>query len=389
MPGSKLFCVKNKQATEVYRPNSLENLVEIVKNKDNLTLLPVGGGTQLELGDRPEGKFAALYLEKAFPKKIDHEPADLTVLVSSNTTLKELQDKLKKAGQRVPIDPPNNENATIGGILAVGIGGPLQSRFGPPRDWVLGMAVLRADGEIVRAGGRVVKNVTGYDLMRLWCGSLGTIGIITEVALRVTPIVTTNDYSAAVTNFPEAKKIVDEIFIKDIRPECADILIKNGTHTLFLRLSEQTQEITQTILPQKLIKEEKEDLYLQARDLGFTAKDELTIRVSCTNSTLEFIVNELQQLHPDSLLVRPLTGLIRATWESNNAKKAEAAIGIASLREKNEVSDAIIIIERSLDQNIKINTWGLKNTSFALMKKIKDVYDPNGRFNKGRYLGGI
>ena len=168
-----------------------------------------------------------------------------------------------------------------------------------------------------------------------------------------------------------------------------NILIKNGTPTLFLRLSEQTQEITQTILPQKLIKEEKEDLYLQTRDLGFTAKDELTIRVSCTNSTLEFIVNELQQLHPDSLLVRPLTGLIRATWESNNAKKAEAAIGIASLREKNEVSDAIIIIERSLDQNIKINTWGLKNTSFALMKKIKDVYDPNGRFNKGRYLGGI
>ena len=154
-------------------------------------------------------------------------------------------------------------------------------------------------------------------------------------------------------------------------------------------MSEQTQEITQTILHQKLIKEEKEDLYLQARDLGFTAKDELTIRVSCTNSSLEFIVNELQQLHPDSLLVRPLTGLIRATWESNNAKKAGAAIGIASLREKNEVSDAIIIIERSLDQNIKINTWGLKKPSFALMKKIKDVYDPNGRFNKGRYLGGI
>ena len=389
MPGSEIFRIKNKQATEVHRPKSLENLIQIVKNKDDLTLLPIGGGTQLELGESPEGKFAALHLEKAFPKKIEHEPADLTVLVSANTTLKDLQNKLEEAGQRVPIDPPNSGNATIGGVLAVGIGGPLQSRFGPPRDWVLGMSVLRADGEIVRAGGRVVKNVTGYDLMRLWCGSLGTIGVITEVALRVTPIVATNDYSVTVTNFSEAKKIVDEIFIKDIRPECADILIKNGSHTLFLRLSEQTQEITQTILHQELIQEEKEDLYLQARDLGFTSKDDLTIRISCTTSSLEFIVNELQQLHPDSLLIRPLTGSIRATWESNNAKKIEASIGIASLREKNEVSDAIIIIERSLDQNIKINTWGLKNTSFDLMKKIKDVYDPNGRFNKGRYLGGI
>ena len=104
---------------------------------------------------------------------------------------------------------------------------------------------------------------------------------------------------------------------------------------------------------------------------------------------MEFIVNELQQLHPDSLLVRPLAGLIRATWESNNAKKVDASSGIASFREKYEVSDAIIIIERSLDQNMEINTWGLKNTSFDLMKKIKDVYDPSGRFNKGRYLGGI
>ena len=389
MPGSEIFRIKNKQATEIYRPNSLENLMQIVKNKDGLTLLPIGGGTQLELGESPEGQFAALHLENAFPRKIEHEPTDLTVLVSANTTLKDLQDKLQEAGQRVPIDPPNSENATIGGILAVGIGGPLQSRFGPPRDWVLGMSVLRADGEIVRAGGRVVKNVTGYDLMRLWCGSLGTIGIITEVALRVTPAVTTKDYSVTVKDFSEAKKIINEIFVKDIRPECADILIKNGTLTLFLRLSEQAQEITQTILHRELIQEEKETLYLQTRDLGFTSKDELTIRVSCTNSSLEFIVNELQKLHPDSLLIRPLAGAIRANWESNNAKKVEASIGIISLREQTEVSETIIIIERSLDQNIKIDTWGPKNASFDLMKKIKDVYDPNGRFNKGRYVGGI
>jgi glycolate oxidase FAD binding subunit len=390
MPGSKTFNIKGKAATEIYRPNSIEKLIQIVTNRDGLTLVPVGGKTQLDLGDTPTGDFAALHLVDAFHGKIDHEPADLTVVLPANTTLGKLQATLMKSGQRLPIDPPNSENATIGGILAVGIGGPLQSRFGPPRDWVLGMSVLRADGELVRAGGRVVKNVTGYDLMRLWCGSLGTIGLITEVALRVTPVTETEDYSLVTENFEEAHKIVEQIYKEDIRPECSDILINPTASTLFLRLPKNVRKVTQSLINYDLQQEQAGAMYLQMRDLGFTTNDDLTIRISCTNSTLKFIIAKLQQMHPDNLLIRPLSGLIRATWKSKNPQALDASKEIPFLRKQLQQKDTTIIIERSpkyLDDNV--DTWGPTGISFKLMRKIKNTYDPDGRFNRGRYFGGI
>ena len=390
MPGSKTFYIKGKAATEIYRPKSLEKLTQIVTDHDGLTLVPVGGRTQVDLGDTPTGDFAALHLADAFHGKIEHEPADLTVVLPANTTLGKLQTTLMKSGQRLPIDPPNSEKATIGGVLAVGIGGPLQSRFGPPRDWVLGMSVLRADGELVRAGGRVVKNVTGYDLMRLWCGSLGTIGLITEVALRVTPVTETEDYSLVTENFTEAHKIVEQIYREDIRPECSDILINSTDSTLFLRLPKNVRTVTQGLINYDLQQEQTEAMYLQMRDLGFTTSDELTIRISCTNSALEFIITKLQQLHPDNLLIRPLSGLIRATWKSKNPQALDASKEIPFLRKQLQQKDTTIIIERSpkhLDN--KVDTWGPTGISFKLMQKIKNTYDPDGRFNRGRYFGGI
>ena len=390
MPGSKTFNIKGKAAIEIYRPNSIEKLTQIVTNRDGLTLVPVGGKTQLDLGDTPTGDFAALHLVDAFHGKIDHEPADLTVVVPANTTLGKLQATLMKSGQRLPIDPPNSEKATIGGILAVGIGGPLQSRFGPPRDWVLGMSVLRADGELVRAGGRVVKNVTGYDLMRLWCGSLGTIGLITEVALRVTPVTETEDYSLVTENFKEAHKIVEQIYREDIRPECSDILINPTASTLFLRLPKNVRKVTQNLINYDLQQEQAGAMYLQMRDLGFTTNDDLTIRISCTNSTLEFIIAKLQQMHPDNLLIRPLSGLIRATWKSKNPQALDASKEISFLRKQLQQKDTTIIIERSPKYlNDNVDTWGPTGISFKLMKKIKNTYDPEGRFNRGRYFGGI
>ena len=390
MLGSKTFYIKGKAATEIYRPNSLEKLTQIVTNHDGLTLVPVGGKTQLDLGDAPAGDFAALHLVDAFHGKIDHEPADLTVVLPANTTLEKLQTTLMKSGQRLPIDPPNSEKATIGGILAVGIGGPLQSRFGPPRDWVLGMSVLRADGELVRAGGRVVKNVTGYDLMRLWCGSLGTIGLITEVALRVTPVTETEDYSLATETFTEAHRIIEQIYREDIRPECSDILINSTASTLFLRLPKNVRKVTQSLINCDLQQEQAGPMYLQMRDVGFTTNDELTIRISCTNSALEFTIAKLQQLHPDNLLIRPLSGLIRATWKSTNPQTLDASKEIPFLRKQLQQKDTTIIIERSpTHSDDKVDTWGPTGISFKLMQKIKKTYDPDGRFNRGRYFGGI
>ena len=200
----------------VYVPESLTELRDIVIDSGSVggtTLVPTGGRTQLELGYSPTEQFSLLDLSQALRTTaggkgagqaaaqaggqaagqasgpmVEHQRDDLTAVVAAGTTLEELAAILAEGHQWLPIDPPLAESCTLGGALAVGVAGPLRARYGLPKDFVVGMTVLRADGTFVQAGGRVVKNVTDYDMMRLWCGSLGTLGVITEVALKVLPI---------------------------------------------------------------------------------------------------------------------------------------------------------------------------------------------------------
>ncbi len=166
----------------------MTELQALARERDGRTLVPVGGGTRMDLGYAPEQPFTVVELGAALAGELEHSPEDLTLVAPAGMTLAEVNRRLAVHRQFVPLDAPLPERATLGGTLAVGTGGPLQSRYGLPRDLVLGMTVLRADGELVKAGGRVVKNVTGYDLMRLWCGSLGTLGIVRRYGAAVLPL---------------------------------------------------------------------------------------------------------------------------------------------------------------------------------------------------------
>jgi glycolate oxidase FAD binding subunit len=116
---------------------------------------------------------------------VDYVPGDLTITVQSGTTLAEIEELTRAEGQWFPIDPFGSKDGTIGATIATGSFGPLANSFGRPRDLVLGLELITGDGKIVRGGGRVVKNVAGFDLVRLMTGSWGTLGIITEVTLRL------------------------------------------------------------------------------------------------------------------------------------------------------------------------------------------------------------
>ncbi|MEO6399017.1 MAG: FAD-binding oxidoreductase, partial [Tepidiformaceae bacterium] len=225
--------VSGRSPTAVHRPESLEALAALVRSRDGGTLLPVGGGTRLELGNAPTRPFALVELSAAVRGEILHEAPDLTVVVPATATIAEVNRVLAAEDQWLPLDPPHPELATIGGVLAVGAGGPLRSRHGLPRDLVLGMSVLRADGELVKAGGRVVKNVTGYDLMRLWCGSLGTLGIITEVALRVLPMQSTVDLEVSFVQLDRALALAERLYRGDLRAHVLSLSRIDGEWRMF------------------------------------------------------------------------------------------------------------------------------------------------------------
>src|SRR5438876_7173269 len=170
-------------------PETVDQVSQIVAlaNEQGLTLITRGGGSRLNLGGIPE-RFDILLETTKLTRLLEHEAPDLTCHVEAGITLAELQAKLATKGQRLALDPPDAQQATIGGILASNASGPKRLRYGTARDMVIGLRVVQARGEVARSGGSVVKNVAGYDLNKLYIGSLGTLGIIVEVNFKLQPL---------------------------------------------------------------------------------------------------------------------------------------------------------------------------------------------------------
>jgi D-lactate dehydrogenase (cytochrome) len=169
----------------VVAPDSTEQICEIVKlaASEGWTIQPAGSMTWLKFAQSADVIVSTRNLNQI----IEHEPADLIAIAQAGVKLSDFNAKLEENGQWLPLDPPDDGRATLGGVVATGLGGPQQFGYGRPRGSVIGMKVVLADGSVIKAGGRVVKNVAGYDLCKLFTGSFGTLGIITELNFKLRP----------------------------------------------------------------------------------------------------------------------------------------------------------------------------------------------------------
>ncbi len=156
-------------------------------SNEGWTVVPAGSGAWLDIGN-PLLSANIILSTSRLNRILYHEPADLVASAEAGVTLDNFNRHLAENGQFLPLDPPDDSRATIGGVVATGLRGPHSYGYGAPRNFVIGMKVVLADGTMVRAGGNVVKNVAGYDLCKLFTGSYGTLGLITELTFKLRPL---------------------------------------------------------------------------------------------------------------------------------------------------------------------------------------------------------
>jgi FAD/FMN-containing dehydrogenase len=175
--------ISSEDEMVIVSPGSAEEIGEIMKlaSREHWSVVPVGGMNWLK------SKANVVIKTTRLNRIIEHEPADLIAVAQAGVRLIDFNAALAENGQWLPLDPPDDGRATIGGVVATGIGGAQQFGYGRPRGSVIGMKVVLADGSMIKAGGRVVKNVAGYDLCKLFTGSFGSLGIITEVNFKLRP----------------------------------------------------------------------------------------------------------------------------------------------------------------------------------------------------------
>lgn len=217
-------------------PGSVDQVRAVVQvaREGGVPLVPWGGGTAAVVG-APAPRAGLVVSLRRLAGLLDHEPGDLTATVETGMTVAGLQSALRARGQWLSLDPDDADRATIGGVIAANASGPRRQLYGTARDLLLGVAVVTGDGALVRGGGRVVKNVAGYDLPKLFVGSWGTLGILVEVTLKLRPL--PDDERLVAVRFERLKDAgaaARAVMASDLIPCALDLLDAEASRALGL-----------------------------------------------------------------------------------------------------------------------------------------------------------
>ncbi len=414
------FAIDGLTPRAVESPASVEDLARLVANaaKENAASVPWGGGTMQHLGGVPRRYDLAIQTTRLH-RVLEYAPDDLTITVEAGITLAQLQEQLAAHNQFLPIDPPMPERATIGGILATNSDGPLRLRYGPPRDFTLGMRVVNAEGKIAKSGGKVVKNVAGYQLPKLYIGSLGTLGIIVETTFKVWPkppeqvtlTASFSNYRAAcsavralwnLTTWPLAIELFDARLARALGVEtnADDFVVAarfGGSRAVRDAASAKANDAVRSNDARRVEANLDPSLWQHIADLPATLRDShplgVLLRISLPptglNAAIEKIFERARAVGIESFqfFAHAATAVIYLGFDGSEEQIIES---IKHFRWALSHLHAYVIVEyapRSIKE--KIEVWGAPGAEHQLAQRIKAQFDPQWILNPGRFAGGL
>jgi glycolate oxidase FAD binding subunit len=366
------------------------------------SLIPWGGGTAMAFGNAPR-QADVVMKTNALDRVIEHDHANLTATVQCGITLAALQATLLTKTQFAPFDPPCPERSTLGGIVAANLNGPRRGSYGSVRDLIIGMKIVLGSGETIKAGGKVVKNVAGYDMCKLFAGSLGTLGVITELTLRVAPVAESRATAIASGTLEQSDRASQALAAAKLLPS-ATMLSRPAAGSGW-KVASQFEGFTRTVARQL------RDYERIGRQIGMTVHtldgesdrsewrvlqdfpaqpERLIYRVTVPRGAVIETIDRIEAMGLGSKNYSMVADLavgtiwIAAQWHPDMAKDFAQLTALAQTRRGHAV-----IFRASSDVKSSVDVWGPAPPSFPLMAKLKQQFDPNAILNPGRFIGGL
>jgi glycolate oxidase FAD binding subunit len=420
----RAFAIDGLRPQCVLFPETVDDLGRCVAAADQagMTVMPVGNGTQLGCGNPPQRYDVALSTRR-LARILAHEAADMTLTVEAGATLVEVSAALEPARQHLALDPPQPEHTTIGAAIATDASGPLRLSQGKVRDQLIGVKVVLADGTLIKGGGRVVKNVAGYDLMKLFTGSFGTLGTVVEATFRLRPRPEREAlFAVPAREIGIAASLALEVLGASLAPSYVEVLNRHAAAALELgdepllivgcggseeEIDVQSQRLQDLAGAQRVrtyAETEGAQVYHRLRDFPGAG----------------FLPHFLGDHRGDgflgcklSLLPSKLAQVLSDIETEAGAKKISCAIlshvgsGIAYVRCGAADDDAVVQLAQRLRATARqadgwavfdllparvkarLDTWDAEVTGLSLMRGVKKMLDPKSRLSPGRFVGGI
>ncbi|WP_242342506.1 FAD-binding oxidoreductase [Anaeromyxobacter terrae] len=381
-------------------PASLDEAADAMRAlaRDRAAVTFVGGGTDLELGAPPARLDAVLHTRR-LDRVREHAPADQIVAVEAGMTVAALQRHLAPHGQRLALDPPHPERATVGGVVAANAFGPRRTRFGTVRDLVIGVTIVRADGVVARGGGKVVKNVAGFDLPRLLCGSLGSLGLLAEVVFRLHPLPEASATVAVPGLAPaEVRALARAALDARLDPVAMAALQEGDRFRLAIRFEgfgpgvhEQAERLLALDARGERI-EGADEAALWARHDALRLAGDVRAKAAFPPAALEGAVRALEPvvatLAAGALVLHPALGIAFVAGTLSRAEATGRAIAAArpALRPGN---GSLVLAAAPAALRAVADPWGDPPPAVEVMRRLKRELDPDGRLAPGRLAGGI